>query len=84
MLKFFKVDGTGIRRVIEVSDKGEKLKVYCIIGRVDELLEKDIIFADNTKGNEDKWLVIENQGDVITEKTSLEEAKDYCRKKYSA
>lgn len=73
-MKITKVIGTEIRKA-----KTEDEKVYAIIGQVKELLEKEIIFPDNTYGNEEKWLGIEKKGEIIREFNTLEEAKNYYR-----
>lgn len=79
MIKFYKVKDTEIRKVAEVDDQGQVKEVKAIIGQVAELLEKEIIFPDSTKGNEEKWLVICNNGVDITEFSSLQEAKESCK-----
>ena len=71
-MKFTKIVNTEIRKA-----KLDDGTVYAIIGRVRELLEKDIIFPDNTLGNEEKWLGIEKGGDVFKEFNTLEDAKSY-------
>ena len=73
-MKFTKMDNTGIRKA-----KLDDGTVYAIIGQVRELLVNGVIYVDNTTGNEDKWLGIEANGDVVREFNSLEEAKDYYR-----
>lgn len=73
-MKITKVIGTEIRKA-----KLEDGTVYAIIGQVKELLEKEIIFPDNTYGNEEKWLGIEKQGEIFREFNTLEEAKNYYR-----
>ena len=74
-MKFTKVVNTGIHKA-----KLDDGTVYAIIGQVRELLVNGVIYADNTIGNEDKWLGIENNGDVVREFNTLDEAKDYYRK----
>lgn len=73
-MKITKVIGTEIRRV-----KLDNGIVYAIIGQVKELLDKEIIFSDNTSGNEKKWLGLEENGDIIKEFNTLEDAKNYYR-----
>lgn len=73
-MKVTKVSGTEIRKV-----KLDNGAVYAIIGQVKELLEKQIIFSDNTSGNLEKWLGIEKNGDIFKEFNTLEEAKSYYR-----
>ena len=73
-MKFTKVVDTEIRKA-KLDDR----TVYAIIGQVKELLEKEIIFPDNTSGNEEKWLGIEKNGDVFREFNTLEDAKNYYR-----
>ena len=73
-MKITKVTGTEIRRV-----KLDNGTVYAIIGQVKELLDKEIIFPDNTSGNENKWLGIEKGGDIFKEFNTLEDAKNYYR-----
>lgn len=72
-MKITKVKETEIRRVWKGAN------VYAIIGRVDDLAKRDIIFKDNVKGNEDKWLGIEDAGNVIKEFETLEKAKEYYK-----
>ena len=74
-MKFTKVVDTGIRKA-----KLDNGTVYAIIGQVRDLLVNGVIYLDNTIGNEDKWLGIEKNGDVIREFNTLEEAKNYYRK----
>ena len=74
-MKFTKIINTGIRKA-----KLDDGTVYAVIGQVRELLANDIIYVDNTTGNEDKWLGIEDNGDVVREFNSLDEAKDYYSK----
>lgn len=74
-MKITKIIDTEIRRV-----KTENGNVYAIIGQVKELIEKEIIYNDNTLGNEKKWLGIEENGNIIREFETLEEAKNYYRK----
>ena len=73
-MKITKVSGTEIRKV-----KLDNGAVYAIIGQVKELLEKQIIFPDNTSGNLEKWLGIEKNGEIFKEFNTLEEAKNYYR-----
>lgn len=73
-MKITRIKDTGIRRV-----KHDDGTIYAIIGEVKELLEKDIIFSDNTDGNENKWLGIEKSGELIQEFNSLDDAKNYYR-----
>lgn len=73
-MKFTKVVGTEIRKA-----KLDNGTVYAFIGQVKELLENDIIFIDNTLGNEEKWLGIEKKGNAIKEFSTLESAKNYYR-----
>ena len=73
-MKITKIKDTEIRRV-----KNDDGTVYAIIGEVKELLEKEIIFSDNTVGNENKWLGIEDSGELIREFNSLDDAKNYYR-----
>ena len=75
-MKITRIKETGIRKA-----KTEENEVFAIIGQVKELLEKEIIFDDNTKGNENKWLGIEEKGEVIREFETLEEAKEYYKNK---
>ena len=76
-MKFTKVVDTGIRKA-----KLDNGTVYAIIGQVRELLANGVIYVDNTIGHEDKWLGIEENGYVIREFNTLEEAKDYYRKTF--
>ena len=70
-MKFTKEANTGIRKA-----KLDDGTVYAIIGQVRELLANDIIYVDNTTGNEDKWLGIEDNWNVVREFNTLDEAKD--------
>ena len=74
-MKFTKVVDTGIRKA-----KLDDGTVYAVIGQVKELVERGVIYPDNTIGNEDKWLGIEDNGDVVREFNTLDEAKDYYSK----
>lgn len=74
-MKFTKIVNTGIRKA-----KLDDGTVYAIIGQARELLANGIIYADNTIGNEDKWLGIEDNGDVVREFNDLAEAKNYYSK----
>ena len=73
-MKITKILNTEIRRI-----KKDDGTIYAIIGQVKELLEKEVIFDDNTAGNEEKWLGIEEKGNVIKEFNNLEEAKNYYK-----
>ena len=73
-MKIKKIKDTESRRA-----KRDDGTVYAIIGEVKELLEKEIIFSDNTVGNENKWLGIEESGELIREFNSLDDAKNYYR-----
>ncbi len=83
MIKFYKVKDTGIRKVAEVDDQGRVKEVKALIGKVAELLEKEIIFPDNTAGNNNKWLVVYKNGLDIIEFDSLQEAKDSCKRRFA-
>lgn len=74
-MKFTKIINTEIRKA-----KLDDGTVYAIIGQVEELLANGAIYVDNTTDNEDKWLGIEDNGDVVREFNTLDEAKDYYRK----
>lgn len=73
-MRITRVKGTDIRKVYK-----DQNSVYAIIGRVDDLVKRNLIFKDNTEGNEEKWLGIEDLGNKITEFETLEEAKNYYR-----
>ena len=86
MLKFFKyIHNPEIRKVVECSSDGFEIgSPLALIGPVKELLKENIIFPDNTQGNEDKWLVVRNNEDwTIYEFPSLYEAKEYCKDHYT-
>ena len=83
MIKFYKVKDTEIRKVAEIDEQGQVIGIKAILGRVAELIEKKIIFPDNTTGNEEKWLVICENGNDITEFESLEEAKQSCKGRWN-
>lgn len=76
-MKIMKVHDSEIRRCL-----GEEGYCICIIGQVRELLEKEIIFADNTKGNMDKWLCVDRDKKV-REFDSLEDAKNFCKEVFA-
>lgn len=78
---FTRRKGTEIRKAWETNEAGEKEKVLYIIGRVDELLKMNVIFDDNTSGNEEKWLLISADGNSIEEFGSLEEAKKAAKER---
>jgi hypothetical protein len=80
MLKFFKIKDTGLVSVTRVSEDGKKERL-AIIGQVDELLRREIIFPDNTGENMDKWLMID-KAQAITEYPSKEAAKEATREVY--
>lgn len=82
MVKFARVKNTQIRKMYLCGEGGEPLRIVAVIGQVSELIEKEIIFNDNTIGNEDKWLIIAKSGEEIVEFSSLEKAKDFCRNNY--
>lgn len=73
-MRITRVKGTDIRKVYK-----DQNSVYAIIGRVNDLVKRNLIFKDNTEGNEEKWLGIEDLGNKITEFETLEEAKNYYR-----
>ena len=80
MIKFSKVQSTEIRKAIEVDENGNRIAVRAIIGQALELLKNEIIFDDNVKGNEKKWLVIlEKTPDNILEFNSLDDAKSFIK-----
>ncbi len=71
-MRITRVKGTDIRKVYK-----DQNNVYAVIGRVDDLVKRNIIFKDNTESNEEKWLSIEDSGNKVIEFTTLEEAKSY-------
>ena len=71
-MRITRVKGTDIRKVYK-----DQNNVYAVIGRVDDLVKRNIIFKDNTENNEEKWLSIEDSGNKVIEFTTLEEAKSY-------
>lgn len=73
-MRITRVKGTDIRKVYK-----DQNSVYAVVGRVNDLVKRNLIFNDNTEGNEEKWLGIEDLGNKITEFETLEEAKDYYR-----
>lgn len=79
MIKFFKVKDTEVRKVATVDEQGKIVDFKALIGKVSELLKLQIIFPDNTKGNEEKWLVVTKDGSDIREFPSLQEAKESCK-----
>ena len=80
MIKFFKGKNTEIRKVCSCWAEGTVNRDVAVIGQVKELLEKEIIFPDNTQGNSEKWLVVmNNENTDIFEFETLECAKEYCR-----
>lgn len=70
----FKVGKTGVFRVRRNDNT-----LYAVIGSVKTLLERNIIFKDNTAGNMEKWLGIEKHGEVIHEFNCKEDAIEYYR-----
>lgn len=77
-IKFYKSNqAETIRKVFNTETE----KVIAFIGRVDELIKKEIIFPDEIPYQSyNKWLSITNEEDPkIEEFSSLEEAKDYWR-----
>lgn len=81
-IKFTKVVGTEIRKCWEVNEQGEKVKVLGIFGTVAECFKQDIIFEDNVKGNENKWLLLTHNGDCITEYNTEEEVREVLKVAY--
>lgn len=73
-MKIFRVGSTGILRAKRVDGS-----VYAIIGSVENLLERQIIFDDNTAGNMEKWVGIENGGDIVREFDNKELAVKFYR-----
>lgn len=71
-MRITRVKGMDIRKVYK-----DQNNVYAVIGRVDDLVKRNIIFKDNTESNEEKWLSIEDSGNKVIELTTLEEAKSY-------
>ena len=61
-----------IRKVVN----DEKTKVLYIFGTVKDLLKEEVIFPDNTKGNMNKWLLIDKNENII-EFDSKDEIKGY-------
>ena len=57
--------------------------MMCIIGQVSELLKMDLIYDVNTKGNMDKWLLLDKQGNCF-EFDSKKEAKEAAIKKFDS
>ena len=76
-MKFLK--GKAYPEVISGHTKSGAM--VCIIGQVSELLKMKILEADNTKGNLDKWLMIDKLGRVY-EFNSKKEAKEAARIKF--
>lgn len=78
MIKFFKTHDTEtIRKVYDTDTE----KVIALIGRVDEMIQKEIIFPDEVPyQNYNKWLSITNENEPqIEEFLTLNEAKDYWK-----
>ncbi len=85
MVKFFKFKkNPEIRKVAECwADGTQTGRLFALIGQVSELVKEEIIFPENTDGNEGKWLIVRNNDEnTIYEFSSLEEAKEYCRNHY--
>ena len=78
MIKFFKIQGTEIRRAVDVIDDHHKT-ILGYIGQVKELVERNLIFRDNTEGNMDKWLFISCDAQDIREFRDLATAKAAVR-----
>ena len=86
MLKFYKCHyNPEIRKAVECSSDGFEVGLpLALIGPVKELLKENIIFPDNTRGNEDKWLIVRNNEEyTIYEFSTLDEAKEYCKDHYT-
>ena len=85
-VKFFKVNNfETIRNIRKVDEKGNKSNIIAVLGQCKEMYENELIFVDNVKGNENKWLVIINYNDVeieplILDFDDIDSAKDFCRK----
>ena len=85
MLKFYKFKkNPEIRKVADCWADGTNTgRVVAIIGQVKELVKEKIIFPENTKGNEENWLIIVNDEDTtIYEFSSYDEAKKYSKEHY--
>lgn len=76
MIKFTRNKETNIRRAWLADDAGNKVAVVAVLGTVSDLLSCELIFPDNVRGNEDKYLVIDRVGN-IREFNTLDEAKTY-------
>ena len=73
-IRFFRKNGTEIVKIALVHEDGTK-EVLGILGPVSDLVRLEVIFADNTKGNFAKWLIIDRDANVIGEYESKAEAK---------
>ena len=96
MIKFYKIRNTKLWKAVEVNEKGQRGNIKAIIGTVSKLLEKKLILKDNiecnTEGNEEKWIVIYTTVDrpvvfqedlAVVGCDSLQEAKEFCKSKWT-
>lgn len=94
MLKWMINKPTGIRKAVEVDEKGRK-KVLALVATA-ETFTKEKVIQYTPEGRTDAWLVLETsdmsrvvastdlfEEILLTEYDSLEEAKEYVAKKYS-
>ena len=94
MLKWMINKPTGIRKAVEVDEKGRK-KVLALVATAETFIKEKVI-QYTPEGRTDAWLVLETsdmsrvvastdlfEEILLTEYDSLEEAKEYVAKKYS-
>ena len=80
-VKFFKVADTEIVKAYIHNDNGDRVsKCIALIGQVAELLDKKVIFEDNTEGNEEKWLIVYPDATICqSEFATKAEAKQFVK-----
>ena len=80
MTKFTKIKGTEIRKAYECNENGEKIRAVAILGKVKELLDKNIISpTENTNSTDfDKWIVVTVSGETSDLMNTLEQAKGFA------
>ena len=94
MLKWMINKPTGIRKAVDVDEKGRK-KVLALVATAGTFIKEKVI-QYTPEGRADAWLVLETsdmsrvvastdlfEEILLTEYDSLEEAKEYVTKKYS-
>jgi H2-forming N5,N10-methylenetetrahydromethanopterin dehydrogenase-like enzyme len=71
MIKFYKVKDTEIRKAAKVDEDGKVVAVVAIIGRIGELVEREIISdVENFNRVRDRWLVMPKEA-IDTERCDV-------------